>query len=175
MTPEMREDGIVWHLAEVKSSTAPKLPHFGDVATQLWVLEQCGVPVASAVIRHIDRTFTLMTEGDYVGLFTDADLMEDAKLLGEGYPDMISQARFILAGNEPDIARGSHCSTPYDCEFGAWCGRDDPPGPAWPISELPHNGRSLSAKWAVQDIFDIQALPNDAPLNPVQQIVRRAI
>lgn len=175
MTPQVREDGTVWHVAEVKSSTAPKLPHFGDLATQLWVLQQCEVPVASTVIRHIDRTFTLLSEGDYVGLFTDADLMEDAQLLADGYPDMVSEAWMILAGDEPDIARGGQCSKPYDCEFDGWCGRDEPPRPQWPISELPHNGRALAVKWAQQGSFDIRDLPQDAPLSPVQAIVRRAV
>ena len=70
-----------WHMAEVKSSTKAKDYHLGDLATQLWVARNAGVTVTGASIRHIDNRFLLEREGDWHGLFADADLMAPAEPL----------------------------------------------------------------------------------------------
>jgi len=43
-----------WRMAEVKTTTRVKDYHRGDIATQLWVARNAGVPISSAAIRHID-------------------------------------------------------------------------------------------------------------------------
>jgi hypothetical protein len=52
----------------------------------------------------------------------------------------VKRARKILAGPEPDLAPGDHCSAPYPCEFAGWCNRDLPDGPDWP-GHHPAQGR----------------------------------
>lgn len=68
-----------WRMAEVKSSTKAKDYHLGDLATQLWVARNVGLPINSAAIRHIDSSFVLEHEGEFDGLFADTDLMTDAE------------------------------------------------------------------------------------------------
>jgi hypothetical protein len=46
-----------WRLTEVKNSTSVKAYHYGDLATQLWVANNAGVPIASAAVRHINNAF----------------------------------------------------------------------------------------------------------------------
>lgn len=155
-----RPDG--WAIAEVKSSASVKDYHLGDLATQVWVMRNAGVPVSSACIRHIDSSFRLQREGDYAGLFHDADRLDVlADRIGER-SKVVAEARAVLAGDEPDIGAGDHCSRPFVCEFSSYCTRNDPPEPEWPISLLPRTGKAVAALWAEEGLFDLRELrPGD--------------
>lgn len=85
-----------WHMAEVKSSTKAKDYHVGDLATQLWVARNAGVPVSSAAIRHIDSNFVLERDGDFDGLFADTDLMVAAEpvIAGRAKPSPLRGRRW---------------------------------------------------------------------------------
>lgn len=144
-----------WGMAEVKSSTGPKDYHLGDLATQVWVLEEAGVQLANAAIRHVDTAFVLEREGDYAGLFADAELLAEARALAVHRPRIVAEAREVLAGEEPVRDMGDHCSSPFACEFAAWCGRGAPPGPEWPVTLLPYGG---GRKWAAQGISNLLEL-----------------
>ena len=47
----MIPDGDGWQVAEVKSTTSVKPYQRADLATQLWVLNGCGVKVTQASVR----------------------------------------------------------------------------------------------------------------------------
>ncbi|MFC3174993.1 DUF2779 domain-containing protein [Novosphingobium bradum] len=157
-----REGRNGWRLAEVKSSTGPKDYHLGDLATQVWVLREAGVSLTSAAIRHIDTGFVLAREGDYAGLFADADLLDEASVLAQNRPKVVAAARAVLAGEEPVREMGDHCASPFACEFAAWCSRAAPVGPDWPVTILPNGG---GKKWAAQGVADLLAL-DEAQLSP---------
>lgn len=157
-----RKPGGTWRIAEVKSSTGPKDYHLVDLATQLWVIQASGHEVSSAVIRHIDNGFVLAEEGDYSGLFCDADLLDMARPVAEGRAAVVTEARRVLAGEEPVCAMGDHCSKPFTCEFSAHCASRVAPGPQWPVTILP-NG--TGRKWALQGIEDLLAL-EEGSLSP---------
>lgn len=163
-----------WAIAEVKSSAGVKDYHLGDLATQVWVLTQAGTSVSSACIRHIDSGFRLEREGDYQGLFRDEDCLN---LLADRIADrsrIVAEARAVLAGEEPEVGTGDHCSRPFACEFSPYCTRNDPPGPEWPISLLPRTGRTVAALWAEEGLFDLRDLPPGALANGVHERVRQA-
>ena len=98
-----------WHIAEVKSSTSAKDYHHGDLATQLWVIRANGLDVTSAAIRHVDNAFILEREGDYAGLFSDAELLAQVAPIASERPAVVAAARAMLAGEEPVCDMGSHC------------------------------------------------------------------
>ena len=164
-----------WHVAEVKSSTSTKEYHVSDLATQIWVMEQCGVPIASAIVRHIDSSFTLENVGEYSGLFADADQSGPIRSIVATRQTVVEEARDMMAGDEPYRATGAHCNSPFACEFSHWCRRDDLPGPEWPISELPRSGAKVAEKWAVHGIADLRELPANAGLSPLHEKIRRAV
>ena len=164
-----------WRLIEVKSSTAPKPHHVADLATQIWVAEQCGLKIASASVRHLNRNFILDRAGHYDGLFSDAELYDDAARAAANLSMTIAEARCVLAGDEPELPTGAHCSSPYVCEFGDHCKQSEPEPTLWPIAELPNTGSRLASKWGEQDIYDLRELPVEAELSPLHDRIKQAV
>ncbi len=164
-----------WRLIEVKSSTAPKPHHVADLATQVWVAEQCGLKIASASVRHLDRNFILDRIGHYDGLFSDAQLYDDAATAAVKLITTIAEARSVLASDEPANPTGAHCSSPYDCEFSDHCKQSEPEPPLWPIAQLPNTGSRLATKWGEQEIYDLRELTAEAELSPLHERIRKAV
>ncbi|GIX20959.1 MAG: hypothetical protein KatS3mg120_2635 [Erythrobacter sp.] len=144
-----------WAAAEVKSSTSVKDYHRGDLATQVWVMRAAGVALRRASIRHINKDFVLAREGDYRGLFTDADLIGELEGIIAARPALVAEARAVLSGDEPERAMGDHCTTPFPCEFAAYCSRNLPQGPQWPVTILPNGGGKRWLARGVEDLLDL--------------------
>lgn len=157
-----------WRLAEVKSSTGAKDYHLGDLATQLWVIGEAGVSVSAAVIRHVNRDFVLEREGDYRGLFADADLLDEADILALERPALVAAARKVLAGAEPERDLGDHCNVPFPCEFSAHCSRALPSGPEWPVEILPNGAWK---KWAKKGVVDLLELDETTMPKPREALI----
>jgi hypothetical protein len=159
-----------WHVAEVKSSTAPKDYHVGDLATQVWVLQGCSIDVRSAAIRHVDNRFVLQVPGELDGLLHDADMLGKLGGIIAGRDEVVRSAQAVLAGEEPQTAPGDHCSSPHDCEFAAHCRRGEPGPPKWPVTVLP---RGAGAAWQARGYDDLLDVPADR-LSGVNAIVHAA-
>lgn len=151
---EQDSDGS-WRIAEVKSSTKAKNYHHGDLATQVWVLEQAGLKVAKAAIRHLNNQFELSHVGEWDGLFSDTELLQDITPIIEERAEIVSRARSTLYGDEPDIPIGPHCSSPFQCEFSAYCSASIDAGPDWPVTVLPSGAGKRWLQNGVADLFDI--------------------
>lgn len=158
-----------WYLAEVKSSTGPKEYHLGDLATQVWVVEEAGITLSGAAVRHLNRDFVLEREGDYTGLFKDAELLEIVKPIAAQRSQVVAEARATLAGEEPVREPGDHCTVPFACEFSGYCSKHLPPGPEWPVTILP-NGAGKS--WLGKGIADLLDLDEEALPEKLARIVR---
>ena len=154
------EDAGAWRLAEVKSSASAKPHHTGDLATQVWVAEQAGVRISRAALRHIDNRFTLEREGDYRGLFADEDLTEAAREVAKGRGELVAAARKTLAGAEPAIKPGDHCTRPWSCDFAAHCAAGHgasglAAGPDWPVTVLPDGAGKRFLARGIEDLFEV--------------------
>ncbi len=148
-------EGGDWAAAEVKSSGKVMDYHRGDLATQVWVMREAGIELKRAAIRHIDTSFVLTREGDYAGLFTDADLLAELEGTIAARPALVAEARATLSGEEPQREMGDHCSAPFACEFAAYCSRDLPQGPEWPVTVLPYGGGKRWLERGVEDLLDL--------------------
>ena len=163
-----------WRMAEVKSSTGVKDYHLGDLATQVWVLEHCGIEIDDAAIRHIDTGFILTNLGDYRVLLKDASLFEMVRPIVSQRNEVVANARQTLAGSEPLIDTGPHCLKPFSCEFQRYCSKDMPPPPEWPIAILPRIGGRLADEMAKEEIFDLRDLPAEYLKKPQHSIIHQA-
>ena len=168
-------DEQAWHLVEVKSSTTCKDYHVADLATQLWVAESCGLKIANASVRHLNSGFVLKRAGEYANLFRDAEFFDNAAVIANERQSVVEAARRILIGEKPQCSTGSHCRSPFDCEFVAHCKESEPKLPEWPIAELPNTGKRLAATWAESQIYDLRELPNDAELNALHERIRQSV
>ncbi|GGD81153.1 hypothetical protein [Croceicoccus mobilis] len=159
-----------WHVAEVKSSTTPKDYHVGDLATQIWVLQGCGIDVRSAAIRHVNNRFVLQVPGDLDGLLHDADMLGQLGGIIAGRGAVVHAAQAMLTGEEPQTAPGDHCSRPHDCEFATHCRKGEPKPPEWPVSVLP---RGAGNAWKARGFDYLLDVPADR-LSGVNAIVHAA-
>ena len=144
-------------LVEVKSSTAVKPPHVEDVAIQSWVLQGAGLALEHTSLAHIDNTFVYPGDGDYGGLLVEVDLADEVRPLLDEVPRWVAEAQQVLAGDLPDIDIGAHCAQPCDCEFRAWCSRDEP---EYPVSILPR-GAALAAELRADGLRDLREVPEE--------------
>jgi len=149
-----------WRLAEVKSTGGVKAYQLGDIATQLWVAQGCGLDITATSIRHIDTHFVYRAHGDYAGLLTDTDVHD---LIAERVVsrfDVVQAARATLEADEPPIEPGDHCTDPFDCPFSGYCSRDLPPAPAFPVMLLPGTaGKSAARRLLEAGFTDLRDVP----------------
>ena len=168
----LEPDGAgAWRMAEVKSSGGPKPYHEGDLATQMWVVENAGIPLSSAAIRHLDTSFVLEREGDYHGIFVDAEMRDDLAPIAAERGAVVAAARAMLAGPEPLVDVGEHCDTPFACEFVAHCHAGLAVGPEWPVTVLPYGG---GKKWLAKGVTDLCAVDPAALTNATHAKVHAA-
>lgn len=166
------EDGG-YRLREVKASTSVKPEHYPDGAIQSWVV-QGSMALTGVEIAHVDNTFVYPGGGDYRGLLK-AQVLDAALVdLLPQIPAWVAQARATLAGPEPDIAPGDHCTTPYECPFQHHCKADEVP-PDYPLNCLPRLQGKRFTDLVEQGITDVRAIPSDYPLTRRQAWVVRVI
>ncbi|WP_426039694.1 DUF2779 domain-containing protein [Brevundimonas sp. DC300-4] len=163
-----------WAIAEVKSTTKTKDYHRADLATQVWVLQSCGLEIAGASIRHIDNQFVLKTAGAYRGLLKDHALLDDLTELLARVPDRVARARAVLVSTEPAVRTGDHCNTPFTCEFREHCASFEPAAPEWPVALLPRTGKTLAARFGAQGAYDLREIEERDLDNPIHRRIHAA-
>ena len=158
-----------WRAVEVKASTSVKDYHKLDCAIQLWVMRGSGLPVTGISLAHIDNRFVYEGHGDYRGLLVEHDLSDEAEARRQAVVDLVYEARQAVAGPMPDVAVGSHCKKPYECQFINHCWPTDT---EYPVSGLKGSvarlGEYVARGW--RDIRDVDA---ETITNPTQQRIHR--
>lgn len=147
------------HLIEVKASTSVKDYQRDDVAVQAHVLARCGQEPASVSLRVIDNRFIYRGDGDYQGLFKDEDLTEEARGRSKEVAGWIKTQQQMLAGGEPDIDMGTHCNSPYACEFQDYClAQCGSQAVKYPVGMLPR-ADALVSQLAADGYTDLRSVP----------------
>ena len=170
----VRGEGGTWNLVEVKSATSVKDQYIDDVAVQLHVLSYGGVQVERAAVAYINNAY-VYEGGPHVvdQLFSVQDVTDLARKRFTEVPVRLLEMRAALAADaEPEIDIGSHCKKPYECEFIAYCRRNEP---AWPIDGLPGLRSTRVDELRAQGYRSLAALPTSISLNAMQQRVRDAV
>lgn len=163
---------LSWRMIEVKSSTSVKDYHRDDIAVQAYVAKISGVPLSSVSLAHIDSSWTYPGNNDYRGLLKFNDLTAAALSRNEEVRDWIAKAGSVVAQpEEPAIAVGPHCDTPFECGFYPYCSRDEPK-PEYPVYWLPRFPAAKVRELAEAGIDDLRDVPDDL-LNDRQLRVKR--
>ena len=138
MLPDHSDGTLRWKMIEVKSSTSMKDYYRDDIAVQAYIASAAGVSLSSISLAHIDNSFVYPGDGDYQGLLTENDLTAETLSRSEEVKEWIAGAQAVAAlAEEPDVATGPHCNTPFACGFCDYCNRDKV-WPEYPLSSLPN-------------------------------------
>lgn len=149
------QDG--YRMVEVKSSTGVKGYHLTDAAIQSWVAQQANLPLTSVEIAHIDNSF-VYSGGDYQGLFHYADVSEQISCMKDEVPNWIKAAQETLSGEEPCIATGDQCNSPFPCSFTDYCSPEAESESTFPPEVLPYGG-TLAATLRAEGYTDLRDVP----------------
>jgi hypothetical protein len=122
------------------------------------------------MLAHVDIRFRYRGDGDYRGLLREVDLSEKVRALLPQVPQWIARGMDALAGSEPAIGVGPHCSDPFPCPFLSYCG---PEPPEYPLSLLPGGGRVIQELLA-EGIADVREIPHGRLAKPLQIRVHQA-
>lgn len=164
-----------WRMIEVKSSGSVKAYQLADLATQVWVAQGAGLPLAGAVIRHVDTSFTYPGGGEYAGLFKDAEVHGQLGPLVSGRADLVREAWGLALAGEPAKEPGQHCSDPFECPFTAYCLQNAPAQPDYPVTLLPGvAGKKIAAELSAAGYNDLRDVPIGAIEPPAQIRIHEA-
>jgi len=133
-------------LIEVKSSTRVKDHHLDDCAIQVWALSELGLAPRQIAVATVNTEFVYPGEGHYEGLLVEHDVTESVRERLAAVPRLVTDTRTTLASlDEPDIAVGPHCRSPYPCPFYEHCAPPAAPSrqPRYLGAELRDFARSL--------------------------------
>lgn len=131
----VEEDGV--HIVEVKSSTHTKDIHYHDMAYQTWVVQQCGLAVKSVSLMHLNGRYRRKGELDLRQLFTVIDCTADVVGMLADVPYAIDGLRATATqDDEPEVAIGQQCKSPYECGYRGWCWRSVPKPSVFDLSRM---------------------------------------
>jgi predicted RecB family nuclease len=152
-----------WRLIEVKSTTAAKDYHLGDVAIQHRVVTRSGVDVAASCLAHVNREY--VHEGgpiDVHRFFKIKNLTRQVEIVQpEVSIQLRSEFRILTMSEAPQIPAGRQCSDPFTCEFFEHC---NPPLPDDHILRLPRIHANTVAKLVALGVQSIHDIPENYPL-----------
>jgi len=160
-----------YDVREVKSSTSVKDHHLQDAAIQTWVLQGTGIKMNTVVVQHLNKNFVYPGDDNYRGLFVEESVDSEIRPLLKDVPKWVAAARATLAGSEPEVRTGKHCSKPYDCPCFAYCVAKEPQT-EYPIAILPRAGKILP-RLTEEGYRDVREIPPGRLTSENHERVRR--
>lgn len=109
-------------LYEVKSSLKLSKTYYQDIAIQFSVAKAAGLNINKAYLININSNYILEDSLDLAKLFTITECTDYCKEQEEDIKEKISALIKMLQQTQiPKIEIGSHCNSPYPCDFKGTC------------------------------------------------------
>lgn len=164
----LHRDESGWHIYEVKASTRVKDVQILDAAVQYFSVNEV-LPIHTVNVIYVNNKYVYHEELDLNALFNVQDITENVIERGEE----VKQHKQLLENlvkspEEPDVAIGNQCHSPYSCDFSVYC-RKDVPEPS--VFNLYRMGTSTKYKLYHSGISTYQQAKDSAKLN-VKQLVQ---
>ncbi len=160
-----------WILTEVKAATSVKEYYLNDTAVQAWVLQGCGLKLDAVRLMHVNNQFVYQGDENYEGLLHAEDITQRIESRIQGIKAQKDAFMKMLSGDEPDIAMGGQCYSPFECDFCSYCQPNDLP--EYPVSILPRNNEKNRQAWHDAGYEDVRDIPDGVLENPNHQRVWR--
>jgi len=161
------EDG--WKGYEVKSSTSVSDTYILDAAIQYYTIVNSGIDLKDISIIYINNQYIKDGSIDIQELFTVESVYDRVLELMPSIPNQIARFKTVIGQDSQPIRDiGTHCDTPYGCDFKGLCWKHIPDYSIFNISRL---GTDIKFDLYNQGIITFNQLDlNIAPLNGNQQI-----
>ena len=112
-----------WRAIEVKAASRVKAYQLADIATQIWVMQGCGLQISQAIIRHLEHPFSWRQPDINTVRFADTDVTKQMDYYVRTRDAVAGEARRAVSGEEVRRFTGLHCESPFCCEFRSYCKR----------------------------------------------------
>ena len=145
----------VWNIYEVKSSTSPKKHHALDLAIQVFVLRKSGMIIRKASLMLINNQYVFEKKLNIEKLFQTKNMNKKVAEFMPLIPSIIKDLKAVVLGDTPEMAIGSHCTSPYTCEFQSRCWKQVPENS---ILEL-RGRKDLAWEWWEDGIQKLAEVP----------------
>ena len=115
-----------WMVYEVKSSQKISETNRIDAALQYYVMVNSGLPIQQFILTYLNypRTDVLKMSSNEIpaDLFLFEDVTDFCKNALNTNEEKIKDLKTILASPSiPQVEMGTHCNSPYTCEFIGYC------------------------------------------------------
>lgn len=130
-------DGKYYKAYEVKGSTSVSDTHVQDASLQYYVIKNCGIKLKDISIVHINNEYVKKGKLNLNKLFTIESILDDVISLQAEIPNNIKHFKEILKANTiPKVDIGTHCGSPYECDFVGHCWKHIPEYSIFDIANL---------------------------------------
>jgi hypothetical protein len=174
------KNGSAWDIYEVKSSTSVKDVYIDDVSVQGYALSGV-LNIGRCYVVHINNQYVRQGELDIRQLFTIAEVTDRLKSSDE-VESKLKQMQQMLANDEPDIDIGTHCSSPYDCDFKPYCWQHIPQPSVFNLSRIGKKkfdyysqGKITYQDIQLENLSSVQSVQVDSYLNDKVHIDKSVI
>lgn len=154
-----------WQLIEAKSSAQYKATeHLPDVAFQVYVLRQAGLPVAQASLMHLNSD---CRAPDLRNLFTLTDVTAEVEaFLPTVAADTAVMRQLLTQPDPPGTSISRHCARPQTCSFydHCWQGVD-----GLTIYDIPRLTEKRERPLQASGVLYLADIPADYPLTAAQR------
>ncbi len=117
-----RENGKVYDVVEVKSSTGVKEINLYDLAFQKYCYTMAGLPIRRCSLMHINNQYVRNEEIDVRELFTVTEVTETIdKICNHIKNDLKQMVSIIYSEYPPEMEVGKFCDSPYSCPLKKLC------------------------------------------------------
>lgn len=171
MLPQQSQQGLEWHLIEVKASTRVKDHHHDDIAIQAFIARESGLPICKVSLAHIESSFVYHGGDHDAGLLSEVDLTTEVFARSAEVRSWIDGAQEIaLLPEEPAIEPGPQCHRPFTCAFCSHC-IVEKAMPDYPLTSFYRLRASGIEKLEAQGYQSVAEVPADQ-LNFINQRIR---
>jgi len=152
-----------WELLEAKASGEKKKQHIPDIAIQYFVVNSCGVNLASVKIILINSEFIYLGHEDYKDLVNEVQIdNEELELEAKKIFADIDELKKMgeLSTPIPVVAMEEEkCNKPYKCEYKSRCITLLPRSDLASYKIIPYLSKELREYCEEKNIVDLQDVP----------------
>lgn len=159
------------NLYEVKSSTGLKEIYLEDIAMQVYVLQSLGYEVEGANLIHIDNSYILHQALEVQKLFKTIDVTQAIQPKLKAIPNHLQTfAQVLSCSDEPNVAIGEQCLSPYECDGYEYCWKKQRRIPDYSVFNIGYLKMQEKFKLYRQGITTIDQIPNPCSFAHKQRI-----